>query len=290
LKVNLVYDVKSFVLENGNVLDKLRIAAAGYEIPEETTRELIAIVRAIMNEDGGVPFDVKPGAPSSAKTTAEILTLLIQLGWDVGNLVDRMVKFLVSRQKNDGGFAETMNLNSYIEDKFGATEGREWYPVGKSITWLTGKALEALCLAKYEDEERLRRARDFLLYNQYEDGHWPDYVGHAESDPLGTGNILPALRAVGVSEDNEVYVNGRAALFQHLKHSIESGFTFDMVDLAAVVPPKTDLEREIVVQGIELIVRTQRSDGGWCVVGSKKSNPDLSAQLALVVKRCAETV
>ena len=93
-----------------------------------------------------------------------------------------MATFLVSRQKQDGGFGEALNLDSYIEDKYGITEGREWYPVGKSITWLTGKCLEALVLSNYDDQERIRRARDYLLYSQNEDGHWPDFKDSKESD------------------------------------------------------------------------------------------------------------
>ncbi len=290
MKVNLAYDVKSFVLEHGSIIDKLRLAAAGFDLPSDVKEELIKYLRAIINDDGGVPFEVIPKAPSSVKTTAEILTLLINLGWDIGDLKDRMVKFLVSRQKSDGGFAETLNLNSYIEDRFGAPDGREWYPVGKSITWLTGKALEALCLAKYDDEERLRRARDFLVYSQNEDGHWPDYKDHKESDPLGTGNILPALIAVGLASDHKTYKNARAALFQHLKSSVEEKSMYDMIDLLAVAPPQTKQEKQVFKDAINLIIESQRNDGGWCVIGSKKSNPDLTAQLALVVKKCSKYV
>ncbi len=288
--VNLVYDVQSFVLKTGNVLDKLRLAAAGYELPAEVLQEMLSTLRAIVNDNGGVPFDVRPGAPSAVKTTAEVLMQLVELDEDVSDLTSRMMQFLVSRQKRDGGFSETLNLDPFIEDKFGDGEGRQWYPVGKSITWLTGKALEALCRAGYVNQERIRKARDFLLYSQYEDGNWPDYKGQKESDPLGTGNILPALLAAGVDKNNEVYRNGRAALYQHLKRSVEAGYTYDMVDLIAVIPPESDPEREVIKRGVELIVRTQRNDGGWCLYGSTKSNPDLSAQLALAVARCSPYV
>jgi squalene cyclase len=199
-----------------------------------------------------------------------------------------MADFLISRQKHDGGFAETLNLDHLIEDKYGVSMGREWYPVGKSVMWLTGKALEALCLASYKDEERLRRARDFLLYSQHEDGHWPDYKGQDISDPLGTGNILPALRAVGVPSDHKVYKNGRAALMQHLLESVEQSSTYDMVDLYAVRDATNGKEREVLDRGINLILNSQNSDGGWAPEGSKKSDPELSSLLAAVVNTCCK--
>jgi hypothetical protein len=281
---NLHYDHRNYLLKYGNIADKLRLASAGNDLSENQLQELMDEIKRIQNKDGGIPFGVITGNPSSVKETAEILALISRYKSQWPDIIDGMVRFLVSRQKNDGGFSETLKLDPYIEDKFGSI-GRDWYPVAKSITWLTGKALEALCLVEYEDEERLRRARDFLLYNQYEDGHWPDYIDRGESDPLATGNILLGLKAVGVNSDNKVYQDGRAALLQHLKDSVETGSTFDMADLTAVGKPKSDLENQVIRGGMELIIRSQNEDGGWAPLGSKKSDPELSSILVFVAKK-----
>jgi len=280
----LHYDHRNFLLKNGNIADKLRLASADHDISETQLAELMDEVKRIQNQDGGIPFSVLPGNPSSVKETAEILALIAKFKAKWPEIIDGMVKFLVSRQKNDGGFSETLKLDPYIDDKWGDI-GRNWYPVGISVTWLTGKALEALCLVDYHDEERLMRARDFLLYNQNEDGHWPDYIGHKESDPIATGNILLGLEAVGIKPDNKVYQDGRAALLQHLKDSVKNGSTFDMADLTAVGSPKSDLEKEVISSGVELIVQSQNEDGGWAPIGSKKSDPELSSILAFVANK-----
>jgi hypothetical protein len=87
-----------------------------------------------------------------------------------------------------------------------------------------------------------------------------------------------------------VYSNGRAALFQHLKHSIETRSTNDMVDLASLDAPDTDAERDVFQRGMALIIETQSSDGGWTDLGSKKSNPELSSLLAHALVRCSALV
>ena len=194
-----------------------------------------------------------------------------------------MTAFIVSRQKNDGGFGESLKLDPHIEDKWGSI-GRDWYPVGTSITWLTGKALEALCSANFKDTERLRRARDLLLHSQYEDGNWPDFKDQQISDPLGTGNIIRGLRAIGVDTDNKVYINGRVALLQHLSECLEAASIFDMADLTAIGKPQSEKEMEILNAGIELIINSQKEDGGWVPLGAKKSNPELSSILLLEFK------
>ena len=282
-RIELHYNLQEFILNNGSIADKLRLLSAGYKMESRHQEEILDQLGNTLNPDGGVPFNMASGNPSSVKETAEILPLIHKYKNAHQDLIQRMVGFLVARQKNDGGFAETLNLNDMIEDKWGTTTGREWYPVGKSITWLTGKALDALCLVGYDDEERLKRARDFLIYSQHEDGHWPDFKGQNISDPLSTGNILPALKAIGVNSNNKVYKDGRAALLQRLKASVKNKLTCDMVDLLSVGPPGTEKERKLIKNAVDLIVSSQNPDGGWRMMGAKKSDPELSSILAFVV-------
>ncbi|MHA2378510.1 MAG: hypothetical protein ACXADO_06695 [Candidatus Thorarchaeota archaeon] len=282
------YDLQSYILKHGNIADKMRLISAGYNLPQEIVDSTLSDLAGIMNRDGGVPFDLIKGNPSSVKETSEMLPLLVRFKTTHGELIQRMVKFLVSRQKADGGFAETLNLDSLIQDRYGMAWGRRWYPVGKTITWLTGKALEALCLASFDNEERLRRSRDFLIHSQYEDGNWPDFKEMEESDPMATGNILSGLRAMDIKSDSEIYQGARAALFHHLKEAQEAKSTYDMIDLAAVCPPENEKEEKVVRNGLELILQTQNSDGGWSQLGSKKSDPELSSILGFVLKKCAK--
>jgi squalene cyclase len=285
MDIDLHYDYVGFILKNGSLSDKLRLIAASYDVATEIKENTLAELENIINTDGGIPFELVPGNPSSVKETAEVLPLLLSVEKS-HPLIDKMMQFLVSRQKNDGGFAETLNLDPYIEDKWGGTRGRDWYPVGKSVTWLTGKALEALCLAGYDDTERISRARNYLISLQYEDGNWPDFEGQETSDPLCTGNILPALRAAGFAYNHKAILDGRAALLQHLKDSIEIGSTCDMVDLTALGKSREPAEEDLMNRGLELIVSSQNTDGGWSMIGSKKSDPELSSILGFVVKTC----
>ncbi|PNX50703.1 MAG: hypothetical protein BV458_12765 [Thermoplasmata archaeon M9B2D] len=283
----LHYDFQNFLLSNGTIADKVRLITAGYEIPSDIQESIMKDLMSLQNNDGGIPFGFMRGAPSSVKQTSEMLTLISKLKSKYKDLVKSMTDFIISRQKSDGGFAESLKLDPYIEDKWGEI-GREWYPVGISLTWLTGKALEALCSTEYENQDRLRRARDFLIYSQYEDGHWPDFKNQRFSDPLGTGNILLGLRAMGINSNNKVFEDGRAALLQHMKNSLEANSIFDVVDLTAIGKPKSELERNVLINGLALITQTQNKDGGWVPLGAKKSDPELSSKLVLEFKRAKE--
>lgn len=280
----LHYDFRNYIISNGNIADKARVVAAGYDISSSVQENIITDLRDIQNSDGGIPFGFERGAPSSVKLTSEVLTLLMKLKEKHTGLAKSMAEFIISRQKKDGGFAESLKLDPYIEDTWGEI-GRSWYPVGVSITWLTGKALEALCSVSYDDQDRLRRARDFLMHTQHEDGHWPDFKEQNISDPLGTGNILLGLKAMGMNSDNKVFEDGRVALLQHIRNSLEDKSIFDMVDLTAIGEPKSDIERVLFKEGLELIIQTQNNDGGWIPLGAMKSNPELSSKLIFEFKQ-----
>ncbi|TFF96169.1 hypothetical protein EU546_01915 [Candidatus Thorarchaeota archaeon] len=289
MDARLRYDVRSYLQEEGNTTDKARLIAAGYDDSKETRSEVLSKIQSSMRRDGGIPFNYNPNAPSSVKGSAEFLTLTAGLK-EFNEIHNRMSRFLVSRQKKDGGFAELLALDPYIEDKWGSSGGRDWYPVVKSLTWLTGKALRALVLAGHDDRQRHLRARDFLVYSQNEDGYWPDFKGQNISDPLATGNILEGLIAVGVPPDHKVYKDGRAALMQHLMRSLKNRSLFDMADLPAMGKPESKIESELIREGVQFIVDSQQQDGGWSPLGTKKSDPELSSKMAHVVKRCEEYV
>ena len=289
MDARLHYDVRSYLMTHGNTADKARLLSAGYDDSKELRGLILDELKMSINNDGGIPFGFRPNGPSSVKDTAELLTLIASVK-EFAEVSKLMVDFVVSRQKNDGGFAEALNLDPYIEDKWGSAGGRDWYPVGKSLTWLTGKALESLVLAGHDDKERQFRARDFLMYSQNEDGHWPDFKDQGVSDPLATGNILEGLDAIGIAHDHKVYRDARAALMQHLKGCLEAKSLFDMADLTAIGKPESDLESSLIKQSLQFILESQREDGGWAPTGSKKSDPELSSILGLVLKRCEKFV
>jgi hypothetical protein len=60
-----------------------------------------------------------------------------------------------------------------------------------------------------------------------------------------------------------------------------------MVDLVAVCDAKSEQERNIIRKGIELVLSTQSKDGGWCQMGIKKSDPELTSLLVYAVMKCS---
>ncbi|MHA2069322.1 MAG: hypothetical protein ACXABY_33595, partial [Candidatus Thorarchaeota archaeon] len=101
-KVNHFYDLQEYIIEHGNTADILRLISAGYKIDDDVVKASLEEVEDILNEDGGVPFGLEEGNPSSVKETSELLPLLLKFSKTHDHLIQRMMRFLVSRQKGDG--------------------------------------------------------------------------------------------------------------------------------------------------------------------------------------------
>ncbi|MHA1943894.1 MAG: hypothetical protein ACW96M_05805, partial [Candidatus Thorarchaeota archaeon] len=114
---NLHYDYQNYLLSNGNIADKLRLTSAGFETPSGLVEELMNSVKQILNSDGGIPFGIIQGSPSSVKETAEILALVAKFKSEWPEVITKMTEFLIARQKSDGGFGESLKMDPYIEDK-----------------------------------------------------------------------------------------------------------------------------------------------------------------------------
>ena len=64
---NLHYDHRTYLLTNGIIADKLRLASAGNNLTQEQLNDLMKELKRVQNQDGGMPFGVQPGNPSSVK-------------------------------------------------------------------------------------------------------------------------------------------------------------------------------------------------------------------------------
>ena len=92
-KTNLLYDIQSLVIEKGKISDKMRLISAGFDIPANSVNNILEELRGVLNEDGGVPFDMVRGNPSSVKETSEMLPLLLDFKETHPDLIDKMIDF-----------------------------------------------------------------------------------------------------------------------------------------------------------------------------------------------------
>jgi len=189
----------------------------------------------------------------------------------------RAIQWLLAMQSKDGGWAAFDVDNNWRPLSFVpfADHNAMLDPTCPDIT---GRVLEALCANGYDQSHpAVRKAIDYLVKNQEEDGSWygrwgVDYV-------YGTFLALRGLQAAGVS-DREAYVQ-RALEWVRANQNFDGGWgeSCESYKLGAYVnagstPSQTawailallaggDTTSTSLHDGLDYLVRTQNPDGTW---------------------------
>jgi len=264
----LRYDAVSYVLKNGNQYHKLKmLMILGGK--REDCQKLMVELESMQNHDGGWSWQLETGRPSGVSQTARTLELLLKTGEDKhSETVKRAVQFLLQRQNPDGGWSENPQLEGII------LKEHNWISTRYS-GFQTADAILALADAGYENDDRVRKAIEFLRRAQNEEGGWPSYVGpdypYEGSDVASTDHIVLAFLRLGEPKNSDVLRNAVKALLKHRNDwdsPIDSATALN-VFLMLDYP----LEHEYVKEHVKNLVETQKLDGGWNWFDDLPSNP-----------------
>jgi Prenyltransferase and squalene oxidase repeat len=97
--------------QHGSDMDRARLRGIlGRPRPDA---KIVRAIEARQNEDGGVPYGLVPGRPSTADATAATLEALWDLGLRDSPYADRAAMYLLSTQRPDGAWDEPPALLRY---------------------------------------------------------------------------------------------------------------------------------------------------------------------------------
>jgi squalene cyclase len=262
---NLRYDAVSYVRENGNAYQRLKLAhILGLE---EEYQTLIEELMSLQNGDGGWPWLLEAGNPSGVSDTAKVLELLPGVGVEPASQpIRKALSYLLDHQNDDGGWSESPELEGLIP--------REWTWVSTVYSgYQTADALNALFEVRYSGDATVK-ALDFLRATQNEEGGWYSSVRprpNPVTDIATTDHIVHALLKNGEPRESAVIQSAEGMLLEK-KEEMDAP-----VDIAAALSCLRELayrpENEHVRRLVDYLIGTQRPDGGWNWFGDLPSNP-----------------
>ena len=249
---------------------------------KEDCQKLVVELKSMQNPDGGWPWQLEKGKPSSVSQTARTLELLLKVDEDrKSEGVRRAVHFLLQKQNPDGGWSENPELEGIIPKE------RKWMSTRYS-GFQTADAILALAEAGYANDARVLKAVEFLRSAQNEEGGWPSYVGpeypFKGSDIAATDHIVAAFLKIGEPRNSAVVNNAVKAL---LKHRSDWESPIDAATaLNVFLMLEYPLEHEFVKELVNSLVETQKPDGGWNWFGDLPSNPAQTVDCIEQLVRC----
>lgn len=265
------------IWETGLVL--MALEASGLDMDREEIKRARDWLLDSRNPAGGWAYTAKKGIPDVDDTSFPILALLRH----EPAVADEQVAFVFSLQNQDGGWA-TFTRDHCLQHQY-----VKWMPEwalfdvfsDPSAPDTTAHALHALGQAGYTvEDERVRKAVDFLQRVQFDNGAW--FAMWGVPYLYGTGAVLVGLEAVGADMEAP-YVQKSVEWLQSLQNADGgwgeptktrdgpeyAGLTSESTAsqtawvlsglLAAGIPP----ESEVIERGISYLISRQREDGGW---------------------------
>jgi prenyltransferase beta subunit len=158
-------------------------------IDKKALKEMKKKIQTCQRNDGGFQLEAE-GALSSVIETAIAADFLLDIGESrKSEAITKALKFLLSQQREDGGFAETSSVRhpDDWDDKY-------IYEKKVSTPHITAWVLRALLKAGFSKENpAVKKALQYLANHQKKDGGWSHFKSEKKSCPYLTGLILIAL-------------------------------------------------------------------------------------------------
>jgi hypothetical protein len=252
----------------------------------DSPRAQACLLRLVAGQrsDGAFPSQFAPGMWGTLETVRNTL-LLIKLGLPAGGVnVASAVRFLLGRQRPDGGWGEN--------PKLGLPSERTWLSGERSITWLTADGVDLLRQVGLAQSRECAAAVEWLRAMRNRQGGWPslgaakDGLPSEVSDPDATAHITFLMGEI-YGEADAVYLKGRELYEGYLNEcvlDVERGYrirprdgereAIDVYHLThlllpwVLAPPRCfrrgyDAGDPRVKRLMETLVGIQRPDGGW---------------------------
>jgi squalene cyclase len=235
----------SFIEENGTDLEKARARHILYGAKPEP--DAVQPFTDLQNADGGFPFGLARGNPSTLNHTHAALLRLDELGMLDSATADRAFAYILQAQRDDGGWDEDASIAAYGP--------LPWASPGefRARIYLSSQSAFWLAVGGYSGRPGFHRALDFLREHQEESGRFRGF--------LHSTWIATSVFVIAGDRYAEVARKGLEALMaEPLSDWVDSQISWALQCLGRAGLPK---DNPFVEKGLAELARRQRADGRW---------------------------
>jgi hypothetical protein len=143
-----------FIERFGNALERYR---AGYLFQGARDDEVpLHYLGKLQNEDGGFPYNLEMGKPTSVNETSGVLGLVAELNLGESDVGSKAVDYLFQIQNPNGSWNENPETSQFNPPRWDSPDN-----VGTRM-WLTGDITVHLVQLSYVESQHVKRACEFL--------------------------------------------------------------------------------------------------------------------------------
>jgi hypothetical protein len=121
-------------------------------------------LRSLQNQDGGFPYNLEMGKPSSVNETSGILRLIAELNLGESDVGQKVMNYLFQIQSLDGSWNENPEISQFNPPRWDNPNNIN------TRMWLTGDITVHLVQLGYNESQHVKQAYKFLLKHMDEKG------------------------------------------------------------------------------------------------------------------------
>lgn len=152
----------TFIERFGNALERYRAKHLFQSFRDNKVP--LRYLRRLQNREGGFPYNLEAGKPSSTNETSGMLRLVAELGLGESDVGQKVVDYLFRIQCPDGGWDENSDIGQFNPPRWDTPKNMN------TRMWLTGEVATHLVQLSYAESEHVKQACDFLAKHTDEKG------------------------------------------------------------------------------------------------------------------------
>lgn len=235
-----------FIESYGNKLERYR---AGYLFQGARDDEFpLRYLRKLQNQDGGFPYNLEMGKPSSVNETNGMLGIVAELNLNESDVCRKIVNYLFQVQSPDGSWNENPEISRFNPPRWDSPDNVN------TRMWLTSDITAHLVLLSYAESYHVKQACEFLLKHV-------DEKGRVEGPQIAT---WIAMAIFGMLEGSEsLYVKKALDLVEGWLDEEREDAPFLCWYLECLTHARVPKEHALVQRCLRKLETLQDNDGGW---------------------------
>lgn len=260
-----------FIESYGNNLERYRVSylfqgARDNEVP-------LNYLRRLQNQDGGFPYNLEMGKPSSVNETSGILSLVAELNLGESDVCRKAVNYLFQIQSPNGSWNENPEISQFNPPRWDSPDNIN------TRMWLTADITAHLVQLSYAESQHVKAACEFLRKHM-------DEKGKVEGPQIAT---WIAMAIFGMLEGSEnFYVRKALDLVEGWLDEEREDASFLCWYLECLSYAGVPKEHALVQKCLRKLKTLQDNDGGWKSADGARYNVSTTINALKLLKHYGE--
>jgi hypothetical protein len=260
-----------FIKSYGNALEQYRAKWLFQGVRDDKIP--LNYLRKLQNMDGGFPYNLEAGKPSSVNETTGMLSLVAKLDLGESDVCQKIVNYFFQVQSSNGSWNENPEIGQFNPPRWDSPDNPS------TRMWLTSDIILHLVHLGYAESQRVTQGCEFLRRHM-------DKKGRVEGPQIATWIVMAIFGTLEGSKS--LCVRSALDLVEGWLDEEREDASFLCWYLECLRYTGVSRERALVQRCLGKLKTLQDNDGGWKSVDGARYDVSTTINALELLKRYGE--